>query len=114
MGMRFETRFDHRLMVCLALAALVTCVLLPAIRFLAPGSHPAPRGLVFAPLVIWAALLRWALPQYYVLQKTGLFLRQGWKKTFIPYASLFELQSLSDSRGAGVFSPLFSSGQCSW
>jgi len=34
----------------------------------------------------------------------GLFLRQGWRRILIPYASLVELQCMTDSRSAGVFS----------
>lgn len=102
--MRFETKFDRWLVVVLVLAAVVSCGVLPATRFLAPGSHPGPLWLAFTPWVIWLIVLPCMLPQYYEVQEAGLFLRQGWRKNLIPYASLVELQSTSDSRSAGVFS----------
>jgi hypothetical protein len=39
-----------------------------------------------------------------VLRDDGLFIRQGWRKNLVPYASLVEVQSVSDSRSAAVFS----------
>ena len=91
-------------MVLLALGAIASCVLLPATRFLAPASHPASLWLTFTPLAIWLIVLPCTLPQYYEVREDGLFLRQGWRKSLIPYASLIEIQSISDSRSAAVFS----------
>jgi hypothetical protein len=102
--MRFAAKFDRWLVILLILTATVTCVVLPAIRFLAPGSHPEPLWLVLMPLGVWLIVLPCTLPQYYEIREDCLFLRQGWRKTLIPYASLVELQSMSDSRSAGVFS----------
>lgn len=102
--MRFETRFDRWLVVMLILAAAVSCVVLPVIRFLAPGPNPGPLWFAFTPWVIWLIVVPCALPQYYEVREDGLFLRQGWRKSLIPYASLVELQSRSDSMSAGVFS----------
>jgi hypothetical protein len=102
--MRFETRYDRRLVVLLALTAVVTCVGLPVARVLAPNSHPGPVWLSFIPLLVWLIVLPCTLPQYYEVRENGLFLRQGWRRILIPYASLVELQSMSDSRSAGVFS----------
>jgi hypothetical protein len=90
--MRFETRYDRWLAALTVLAAVVTCVVVPARRLLAPGSQPAPAWLTVT------------LPQYYEVVESGLFLRQGWRKSLIPYASLVELQPMSDSRSSGVFS----------
>jgi len=56
------------------------------------------------PLAIWLIALPCTLLQYYEVREDGLFLRQGWRKSLSPYASLVELQSMSDSRSAGVFS----------
>jgi hypothetical protein len=98
---RFATKFDRWLVVLLVLAATMTCVMLPAMHFFVTG---IPLGLVFLPAIIWAAALVGTLPQYYEVREDGLFLRQGWRKTLIAYAQLTELQPMSDSRSAGVFS----------
>ena len=102
--MRFETRYDRWLVTLTVLAAGVTCVVVPARRFLAPGSQPAPPWLTIAMLAFWGIVLSCTLPQYYEVLESGLFLRQGWRKSLIPYASLVELQPMSDSRSSGVFS----------
>jgi hypothetical protein len=102
--MRFETRFDPWLVALLVLAAAVSCVALPAVRFLAPGPHPGPLWFAYTGWVIWLIAIPCTLPQYYEVREDGLFLRQGWRKILIPYASLVELQSRSDSRSAAVFS----------
>jgi hypothetical protein len=102
--LRFETKFDRWLVLVLGLSAIATCVVVPAARFLAPGSHPAPFWLSFMPLAIWLIVLPCMLPQYYVVRDDGLFVRQGWKKSLIPYAALIEIQSTSDARSAAVFS----------
>jgi len=102
--MRFATKFDRWLVILLVLTATITCIVLPAIRFFAPGSHPEPLWLAIAVPGVWLVVLPFTLPQYYEVREDGLFLRQGWRKNLIPYASLVELQSISDSRSAGVFS----------
>jgi hypothetical protein len=102
--MRFETKFDRWQLVVLIVAAIVTCVVMPLNRLLAPGTHPDPLWLSFLPLFLWLIILPCTLPQYYVLQGDGLFLRKGWKKSLVPYASLVDVQCNSDSRSAGVFS----------
>jgi hypothetical protein len=102
--MRFRMRSERWLIVTLVAAALLTCVTLPALRLLAPSEHPAPLWLVFLPLPIWAAVLFSTLPQYYETRADGLFLRQGWRHTLIPYTSLTELQPYSSSQSAGLFS----------
>lgn len=102
--MRFETRFDRWLVVLLILGAIVSGAVLPAIRFLAADAYRASHWLSFAPLVIWIVVLASTLPQYYEVRDDGLFIRQGWRKSLIPYASLEEVQAVSDARSAGVFS----------
>jgi hypothetical protein len=102
--MRFRTRFDRSLVIGMTAAAVLTCITLPAMRFLAPGDHPAPPWLVFLPLPVWAAVIVSTLPQYYEVRKDGLFLRQGWRRVFIPYAQLAGIQPSSNSQGAAVFS----------
>ncbi|HSW38842.1 MAG TPA: PH domain-containing protein [Acidobacteriota bacterium] len=102
--MRFAIKFDRWLMIILVIAAILTCILLPAIRFLEPGPNPGPLWLVFIPWGIWLVALSFTLPQYYEIREDGIFIRQGWRKILIPYASLVELRVMSDSRSAGVFS----------
>jgi hypothetical protein len=53
--------------------------------------------------VLWLVVLSGTLPQYYEVRADGLFIRQGWRKSLIPYASLVEVQSVSDSRSAALF-----------
>ncbi len=101
--MRFETRFDGWLAALLILTGIVTSVVLPASRLLAPGAHPVAPLLTFSPFVIFAVVLSCTLPQYYELRNGGLFIRQGWRKSLIPYASLIEVQPTSDTRSAPVF-----------
>ena len=101
--MRFETKFDRWLVIALIVAAGVTFSL-PA-SLLKPGPHPTPQIVVacFVPL-LWLIVLSCTLPQYYEVRPDGLFIRQGWRKNLIPYPSLIEVQSVSDSRSAAVFS----------
>lgn len=102
--MRFETRFDRWLVVFLMVSFLATCFVIPTLIFLAPGSALAARCLAFAPLLIWLIVLPNTLPQYYEVREDGLFVRQGWRKSLLPYASLVELQRMSDARSAAVYS----------
>jgi hypothetical protein len=102
--MRFETKFDRWLVIVLVLTACLTSGL-PVSLFRTPGPHPTPRILVACLVVlVWLVVLSRTLPQYYEMRSDGLFIRQGWKKSLIPYASLVEVQSTSDSRNAPVFS----------
>ncbi len=104
--MRFATRFDRWLV------ALSGCCLSawppPQVRSSADRDAGSPSGsrlaTVFLPWVIWAIVLPCMLPQYYEVRESGLFIRQGWRKILIPYGSLSELRSVSDSRSAAVFS----------
>ena len=102
--MRFETKFDRWLVIVLAFTACVTFSV-PASLLLKPGPHPTPQIVAgcFVP-VIWLIVLSATLPQYYEVRADGLFIRQGWRKSLIPYASLVEVQAVSDSRSAAVFS----------
>jgi len=102
--MRFATKFDRWLTVAMGLAAFVTFVCLPAIRLLWPNAGVIPLPVVFLPWAIWIFVLASTLPQYYEVRDDGLFLRQGIRKTLIPWPSLVELQTMTDFRSAGVFS----------
>lgn len=55
-------------------------------------------------VVFWIVVLVSVLPQYYEVRDGGLFLRQGWRRTLIPWNLLAQLQTMQDSRSAGVFS----------
>ncbi|MBZ5578129.1 MAG: PH domain-containing protein [Acidobacteriia bacterium] len=99
--MRFSTKFDRWLVALLIVAAAVSLGG-PTAGWLAHQSPPFPV-LLFA-WVIWIGVLLATLPQYYEVRDDGLFIRQGWRKALIPYASLVELQPNTDSRSAGVFS----------
>ncbi len=101
--MRFETKFDRWLVAVSVLGAVIAGVA-PALRFVAPGAHFARPWVLFLTLASCVVALRFTLPQYYEVQEGGLFLRQGWRKTLIPYASLVELQPMSSTRSASVFS----------
>ena len=103
-AMRFTSKFDRWLVIVLILSACVTCVILPAIAFFGPVPRTGIPWFALTPVVIWAVMLLATLPQYYEVREDGLFLRQGWRRALIPYPSLTELQSMTDSRSGGVFS----------
>ena len=100
--MRFETKFDRGPVIMLVVATSLAIVV-PASFFLSPGPDAPPILAYFFPLLL-LAVVSCALPQYYELRDEGLFIRQGWRKNLIPYASLVEVQSVSDARTAAVFS----------
>ena len=62
------------------------------------------KWFVFIPITVWLGALSGTLPQYYEVGSDVLYLRQGWRKIRIPWASLVQLHSYSDSQSAGVFS----------
>jgi hypothetical protein len=101
---RFKTKFDRWIVAVLVLTAGLTCIVLPVIRLLVPGSQPVPLPAVFLPFAIWLIVLPNTLPQYYEVREDGLFIRQGWRKSLIRYASIAEVQSMTDTRSAAVFS----------
>jgi hypothetical protein len=101
---RFETRYDRWLVIVLLIAAVFTCLVIPALIIAGRGPHAPPSWIPFVPWGLWLAVLVSTLPQYYETREDGLFLRQGWKKRLLPYDSLVELRSTTDARSAGVFS----------
>lgn len=102
--MRFATRYDPWLDVLLVVTGLLVGGGLPFLRFYAPGDHPAPVWLVILPWFIWGVALAATLPQYYEVRPDGLFIRQGWHRFLIAYASVTELQSVSSAMSAPVLS----------
>ena len=48
--------FDLWLVVLLVFAALVSCGLLPILRFYAPGTHPGPKWMSFIAWTSWPPL----------------------------------------------------------
>jgi hypothetical protein len=100
--MRFQAKFDTWIVASLILAALVT-VVLPLAAMIAAGAHrPPPLAVVI--WVLWAVALASTLPQYYEVREDGLFIRQGWRRILVPYASLVEVRRASDTRSAAVWS----------
>jgi hypothetical protein len=102
--MRFATRVDRWLFWVLAVTAVVTSVVMPAVVLTASGASAVSRALSLLPLLIWLIVLPATLPQYYELRDDGLFLRRGWSRKLIPYASLTEVRSIVSSLSAPVFS----------
>jgi hypothetical protein len=102
--MRFKTKYDRWLVILLLIAAVCTCALIPVLSLRERGFSKAWLWTNLILLTIWAIALFSTLPQYYEVKQEGLFLRQGWRKRLIPYASLMGLHKNSDSRSAGVFS----------
>ena len=84
--MRFKTKFDRWIVLVLVITAALTCVVLPRIRLLVPGSQPVPLPAVFMPFAIWLIVLPNTLPQ------------------LLPYSSIVEVQPTTDTRSAAVFS----------
>ena len=104
--MRFATKFDRWLVMVIALSAVVSIGVLP-LTFLIPPKQggAAPWWLALAPPLIWSIVIPATLPQYYEVREDGLFIRQGWHKSFIPWASLVEIRHLMpDLCSAAVFS----------
>jgi hypothetical protein len=101
---RFETRYDRWLVILLVVAAVVTCVILPAQLMVRHGPHPPPRWIPFLPWALWLLVAVATLPQYYEVREDGLFLRQGWRRILLPYESLNALECTTGARSAGVYS----------
>jgi hypothetical protein len=99
--MRFEMRFEHAWVNRLVLLAALAGVAFAAINLLLTDSHPAHRWPALAQIVCWLVLLASWSRGYCEVRESDLFLRRGWKKISIPYASLIELKARPD--GYGVF-----------
>ena len=95
--MRFKTKVDFWLVAVLGIAAPVSCIA-PLLNF---GLHSL---LALLSPAIWLIALSFCLPQYYETREDGLFLRQGWKRSLLPYASLVELRPMQSWSSASVFS----------
>jgi hypothetical protein len=102
--MRFETKFDRWLVVVVIFSAVVSCTVVPAVLLINFEFHSYQSALAFLPLAIWLIIIPSTLPQYYELGENGLFIRQGWHRALLPYASLVELQTMWDLRSSAVFS----------
>ena len=104
--MRFATKTDRWLIIVVALSVMISVAVVPA-TLLIPPKHggAAPWWLSLLPFVVWLIVIPATLPQYYEVREDGLFIRQGWRKTLLPYDSLIEIQHImSDLRSAAVFS----------
>ena len=101
--MRFETKFDRWVVSIVVLGVVVGCAIPVVLMLLLPVREPLFGLLPFVPLVPLAALAS-SLPQYYEVREDGLFIRQGWRKVLLPYASLRELRRERNFFSAPVFS----------
>jgi hypothetical protein len=101
--MRFETRYDKWLAGVLIAIGLLLFGLPVALH-----SHLAAHGQPIWPLLpgpaIYLLALSVTLPQYYELREEGLYIRQGWRKTLLPYSALCELCTADSVLSAPVFS----------
>ena len=99
--MRFRTRFEHGWVENLVRFAALAGVVFAGINLLFFDSHPAHRWPVDMQLVCWLVLVAAYAPGYCEVRESDLFLRRGWRKISISYASLAELRARTD--GYGVF-----------
>jgi hypothetical protein len=102
--MRFKTKYDLWLVVVLIFVAILTCVAIPAVRFHDFGVTGLLSVFSLLTWAIWLIVIPCTLPQYYEVREDGLFIRQGWKRTLLAYASLTELQTMRDWSSAAVYS----------
>jgi len=98
-------------MVVMGLAFAVGCVVPATVMVHVLAEHPilwpVVISLMIAMLMVPAILLfvlAFTLPQYYEVHEDGLFIRQGWKKTLLPYSALRELEAVNSPFSAPVFS----------
>jgi len=101
--MRFATRFDGWLVALIGLGCVVGLAVPVTVLLQTPAQGGSLWLMAISPVVILFAL-SCTLPQYYEVREDGLFIRQGWRKFLLPYASLVELQQMTDLRSAAVFS----------
>lgn len=102
--MRFQTKVDTWLAVCLGIGMLVG--LLTPFVVLAYSlllQRPAPWFLL-APVAIWIVALAATIPQYYELRLDELFIRQGWRQYLIDYRVLRSARPVDSAWSAAVFS----------
>jgi hypothetical protein len=95
--MRFRTRYDAGLVVVQLVAFVGLLVLRLRSRAVSPLGW---LDMLF--LAIWALVPLSTLPRYYDVRDDGLFLRRGWRRNLIPYASLTELELQGSRRGGGL------------
>ena len=101
--MRFETKFDRWLVALVAVGVGVGCLVPVLVMLVLPEHGPIFWLLPLVPLVGLTALAA-SLPQYYEVREDGLFIRQGWRRVLLPYASLKDLRRESNLYSAPVFS----------
>jgi hypothetical protein len=104
--MRFETRYDKWL-VGVLVAIGVILFGLPVALYSRLAAHGGPVWILFfflfGPVIFVFALLA-TLPQYYEVREEGLFIRQGWHKSVLPYSALCELCAADSALSGPVFS----------
>ena len=102
--MRFATKFDTWLLVALGISFLLTFLYPAATILIAFVRHESFPGIFVFCVAAWLITIPATLPQYYEFRSDGLFIRRGWRKTLLPYASLIQVHPLSSTSSAGVFS----------
>jgi hypothetical protein len=60
--------------------------------------------MLFTPAIVLSVVFACLLPQYYEVREDGLFIRQGRKKSLLPYSALRELEAVNSPFSAPVFS----------
>jgi hypothetical protein len=77
---------------------------LPVALYSNLAAHGVPVWIFFFGPVIYLIAFSATLPQYYELREEGLFIRQGWHQTLLPYSALSELCTADGIISAPVFS----------
>jgi hypothetical protein len=89
---RFEAKFDSGRLILIGVLFITPWIALTAVRFLPLGPHSAPVWFFLVGWTILLTTLAYLRPAYCEIQENGLFLRQGWWHTLVPYDSVVELR----------------------
>jgi len=106
-GIRFPTKVDVWLGIVLGASILLTLGLPLYVLGDAALRHsktPVYVAVMIPTALLWILALAATIPQYYDLGEDGLFIRQGWRKTLIPYPSLVRVEKVDSYASAGVYS----------
>ena len=100
--MRFETKFDWGTKAALVVGAIGIPLIL-VLGFLRHRTFTS-WWIPISPITAQLLVAPWSLPQYYEVREDGLFIRQGFRRTLIPYASLVTIRPAPIARAFRVFS----------
>jgi len=101
--MRFKTRYDTWLVTLLAAIGLILLGL-PLALYSTLAAHGQPIWPLLPGPVIYLLVFSATLPQYYEVREEGLYIRQGWKGTLLPYPAISEVRVWNSALSAAVFS----------